>query len=459
MFSGSAVVDVNNTSGFFPNQTNGVVAIFTLAEYPGGFAGPQQQAIAYSHDGGYSFIMYEGNPVIPSNSSQFRDPKVIWYEDHWVMVVSYAQESTIGFFTSPDLKDWTHQSNLSYVGLLGLQYECPNLVEMPVMGTNTTMYVLQISINPGAPLGGSMSQYLPGGFNGTHFTPVDAVARINDFGKDNYAGQFFYGIPSGDDAVSIAWSSNWQYCQLVPTGPLEGWRSSMSLPRRNYLANITRVGWDMVSYPYDLSPVLGNQLAAKNSLNNGTLLVDYSNEYSNALYFEVNVTGINTTTVSGSATFNYTFYSPVSQEYLSGGFFFGGNNDFWIDRGGTRGFDNVLFTDKFSAGHLINDAGTWSMSAVIDRSILEVFAEGGQRRATTTFFATQPLTELRIATADLLPSMNVSVAVWGIESAWLQYENEQGTVVGNVTSAGNGTSMGKRHMVYDAGYRAIEFEA
>lgn len=286
---------------------------------------------------------------------------------------------------------------------------------------------------------------------------MDGVARINDFGKDNYAGQFFYGIPSGEDAVSIGWSSNWQYSQIVPTGPLEGWRSCMSLPRRNYLTNITRVGWDMISAPYDLSPVLENQLASNNSLNNGTMLVDYSNIYSNAVYFEVNVTGINATTVSGSATFNYTFYSPVSQEYLSGGFFFGGNNDFWINRGGIRGFDNIFFTDKFSTGHPINANGTWSMTAVIDRSILEVFAEGGQRSATTTFFPTQPLTTLILASADLLPSMSVSVAVWGIESAWLQYENEQGTVFGNVTT--NGTTMGKRHMEYDAGYRAVEFDA
>jgi len=458
VFSGSAVVDVNNTSGFFPNQNNGVVAIFTLAEYPGGFAGPQQQAIAYSYDGGYSFIMYEGNPVIASNSSQFRDPKVIWYEDHWVMVVSYAQEFAIGVFTSPNLKEWTAQSNFSYHGLLGLQYECPNLVEMPVMGSDTTMYVLQISINPGAPVGGSISQYFPGTFNGTHFTAVDAAARINDFGKDNYAGQFFYGIPSGDDAVSIAWSSNWQYSQMVPTGPLEGWRSSMSLPRRNYLANITRVGWDMVSYPYDLSPVLGSQLASNNSLNNATLLVDYSNAYSNALYFEANVTGINATTVSSAATLNFTFSSPVSQEYLRGGFFFGGNNDFWLDRAGTRGFDHVLFTDKFSAGHLINAEGTWSVAGLIDRSIFEVFVEGGQRSATTTFFPTQPLTELVVATADLLPEMSVSVAVWSVESAWLKYENGQGTVLGNVTTQGSGGKE-KREVVREKGHRAMKFSA
>jgi beta-fructofuranosidase len=304
-----------------PAEVNGTrVAIYTLAEYPGGVAGPQQQAIAYSYDGGYSFIPYASNPVIPSTSSQFRDPKVIWYEDHWVLVLAYAQEFTVGFFTSPDLKSWTHASNLSYVGLLGLQYECPNLVEMPIEGTGETKFVLQISINPGAPLGGSISQYFPGEFNGTHFVPVDSVARINDFGKDNYAGQFFYGTPAGSDVISMGWASNWQYAQITPTGPREGWRSSMSLPRRNYLTNITRLGWDLVSLPYDISPVLGDVLAANTSLGNGTVFVDYSTIESNALYFAVNVTGINTTTISGSATLNFTFRSPVSNEYLQGGF-------------------------------------------------------------------------------------------------------------------------------------------
>lgn len=117
-------------------------------------------------------------------------------------------------------------------------------------------------------------------------------------------------------------------------------------------------------------------------------MVDYSTEYSNALYFEANVTGINSTTVSASTTFNFTFYSTVSQEYLSGGFFFGGNNDFFIDRSGIKGFDDVLFTDKFNTEHLINENGTWSVMGVIDRSIFEVFIEGGQRSATTTFFLT-----------------------------------------------------------------------
>ena len=229
IFSGSAVIDVNNTSGFFPNQTNGVVAMYTLNT-----ATEQTQQIAYSIDGGYTFTKYAGNPVISIGSNQFRDPKVIWYAptQSWVVVISYAQEFTIGFFTSPNLVNWTHASNFSYAGVLGLQYECPNLVSVPMLANGSLpdpldpsnfastgeMYILQISINPGAPQGGSISQYFPGTFNGTVFTAVDAATRFTDFGKDNYAGQFFYNIPEDSPQISIAWASNWEYAQVVPTG-------------------------------------------------------------------------------------------------------------------------------------------------------------------------------------------------------------------------------------------------
>ena len=85
------------------------------------------------------------------------------------MITVYAAEFTVGIYTSPDLKDWQHASNFSHHGLLGIQYECPNLVEMPVEDSDETMWLMFISINPGAPLGGSISQYFPGSFNGTHF--------------------------------------------------------------------------------------------------------------------------------------------------------------------------------------------------------------------------------------------------------------------------------------------------
>jgi beta-fructofuranosidase len=451
VFSGSAVIDVNNTSGFFPNQDNGVVAIYTLAQYPNNQAGPQQQAIAYSRDGGYTFTPYESNPVIASTSSQFRDPKVIWFGDHWVMVIAYAVDFTVGFYTSPDLKSWTHASNFSHHGLLGLQYECPNLVEMPIRDENGaasgTAWLLQISINPGAPLGGSISQYFPGSFNGSHFEAFDGAARIADFGKDNYAGQFFYGRGSeNNDAVSIGWASNWQYSQTVPTGNLEGWRSAMSLPRRNYLTNATRIGYVMASEPYDLMPVLGETLASNSSLGNGSVSIDYSGVSSNAVWLTVNVTSLNSSLLTQYSTLNFTFSSPVSNESVSGGQYFAGDSHFFLNRGKVSGFENPFFVDKVSTTEVIGTS--WSLAVLIDRSIIEVFLEQGKRSATQTFFPEEPLTQLTVSASAIPPGAEVSVEVIGIESAWAQYEDESGIVKGNVTTSAS-KMKGKRYMRYD----------
>ncbi|KAF2755072.1 hypothetical protein EJ05DRAFT_478881 [Pseudovirgaria hyperparasitica] len=421
VFSGSIVVDSNNTSGFFPSQSNGVVAIYTVAQYPSGAPGPQTQNIAYSTDGGYSFTVYANNPVIDSESSQFRDPQVTWYEDHWVMAIAYAQDFTIGFYTSPDLKEWKHASNFTNYGLLGLQYECPNLVRMPVVQPAPTdakeLFVLLISINPGAPLGGSITEFFPGTFNGTHFTAVDSAARIADFGKDNYATQFFSGLQ--DEAVSIGWASNWQYTQQVPTGPMEGWRSAMSLPRRNFLTGAERIGWVLGSEPYDLSPVLGDQIGDE-KLGNGTITLDYAGVQSNALYWEANITGIPSSGVASYASLNITFFSSTSGESLAMGFYLGGDVPFWLDRGRIRGFENPFFTDKVSTNTLIGSAGTWRIAGVIDRSIVEVFLEGGRHSATQTFYPKEKLEVMSVRAGDLPTNASVSVGVWEVVSAWME---------------------------------------
>jgi beta-fructofuranosidase len=350
------------------------------------------------------------------------------------MVVAYSQDYVLGIFTSPDLKSWTHGSNFSHHGLLGLQWECPNLVEIPMKGSNETMYVLAISVNPGAPLGGSITQYYPGTFNGTHFSPVDSVARIADFGKDNYAGQFFSNIPATEDQIFVAWSSNWQYAEAVPTGPLEGWRSAMSLPRRTHLANVTRTGWDWINVPYDLTHLYDNALANNTNLGNGSMLLDYSSTVSGAVYFKCNITNLpNSTHAQG--TVNFTFSSSTSKESVAGGFFLEGDAPFWLSRGRVLGFGetNPFFTEKFSVNNPINADGTFTLEGVIDRSILEVFLDGGRSSAITTFFPGGVLDTLEIRTAGLNEGVSVSVMVWGLKSAWAAEASPDGTVYGNIT--------------------------
>ncbi|KAK6815787.1 beta-fructofuranosidase [Apiospora arundinis] len=456
VFSGSVVVDVNNTSGFFPNQNNGVVAIFTLARYnEDGSGGPQTQAIAYSHDEGYTFQYYDQNPHEQPLPRPQGHPA-------WrlvAMVVAYAQEFSVGIFTSPDLKKWTWASNFTNHGLLGAQYECPNIVKMPVRDRDSgavvdEKYVITLSAQPGAPLGGSVTQYFIGDFNGTHFTTVDAATRLTDFAKDNYAAQFFYGVEG--NPISLGWASNWQYAQQVPTGNNEGWRSAMTLPRISYLTKAPRIGWTMVDEIYDTKPILGESLGAKTDMGNGSLTVDYADVASNALYIEANVTGINVAKATSFSTLNLTFTSPASGESLRSGFYFGGDNPFFVDRGQLRGFDNIFFTDKFSVADVYYDSAadktaTWRVQAVIDRSMYEVFLDGGRHAATVLLYPTQPLTVVNVAARDLPAGAKVSVGVWALKSTWAGQANEQGTVMGNVTTTTKAASS-KRHMIYEGGF-------
>ncbi|KAF1959593.1 hypothetical protein CC80DRAFT_545039 [Byssothecium circinans] len=443
IFSGSAVVDSNNTSGFFPNQTNGIVAIYTVHTRE-----REVQDIAYSLDGGYTFTKYANNPVVGSNSTQFRDPKVIWYAptQRWIMVIAYPVDFEIGIFSSQNLREWTHESNFTRYGLTGWQYECPNMVQVRVENSTETRWVMLVSINPGAPLGGSISWYAVGTFNGTHFESQDSIAKLTDFAKDNYAGQFFYGIGEDKDQVTLNWASNWQYTNVVPTAGTElgdGFRSVMTVPRGHFLRELPRVGLSLMSYPWGIRKIAESQLASNNSLGNGTVLIDYAAVKSKAIYFEANVTGLDAAaTLQG--TLNFTFSSSNTGEYITGGFFIQPDNNLWLDRGHTNGFENPYFTDKFSATALYNENGDgeFRISGVVDRSIVEVFLNEGEISATSVFFSTQPLDTMGLRVRGLNESATVSIGVWALRAAWLDQADVNGTVAGNFTEEGNSTAVG-----------------
>lgn len=424
---------MNNTSGFFPNQTNGVVAIYTLNTPE-----RQRQDIAYSHDGGYTFTKYENNPVIDSDSTNFRDPKVFWYAptERWIMAVAYSVDFEIGIFSSPNLIDWTAESNFTHHGLLGLQYECPNLVEIPVDSTDgePTMWVMLISINPGAPLGGSISQYFPGTFNGTHFEAANGATQLTDFAKDNYAAQFFYGIPGGQKQISIGWASNWQYTNVVPTAQ-EGFRSVMTVAHEHYLKELPRVGLSLISYPHNISAAIESQLIYNSSFKNERLFLDYSTVESRALYWEANITGL-TDSSSLDGSLNFTFSSSATGEHVTGGTFLS-SGDVWLDRSQSSSWTNPFFTDKFSVSGLYDGSGSWRLSGIIDRSIIEVFLNGGEHSATSVFFPTEPLDGMSVSVGGIHESTTASVGVWALRAAWKDQADASGTVVGNVTGNSN----------------------
>lgn len=221
IFSGSCVVDSNNTAGF---GKNAIIAFYTSA------SDRQMQSMAYSTDNGITFKKYNANPIVTSSLRDFRDPKVIWHEESkkWIMVLAAGQE--MQFYSSTDLKEWTYESSFGQGhGCHDGVWECPDLLKLPVEGTNEHRWVLLCNINPGGPFGGSATQYFTGNFDGKQFVCESDkdVVKWMDFGKDHYATVSFSNAPSGRHTV-MAWMSNWQYANVVPTTQF---RSANSVPR------------------------------------------------------------------------------------------------------------------------------------------------------------------------------------------------------------------------------------
>ena len=216
MFSGSCVVDHNNTAGF---GKDAIISMYTSSR-PTPFGGDvQAQCIAYSNDGGKTFTKYVGNPVITDEKKDFRDPHVFWNEEagFWNMILAAGQEMQI--FSSSNLKDWKLESSFGHeYGNHGGVWECPDLMKMKVRGTDQEKWMLICNINPGGPFGGSATQYFIGQFDGHKFTCEDEPSETKwmDYGKDHYATVTFDNAPEGR-RCAIAWMSNWQYANQVPT--------------------------------------------------------------------------------------------------------------------------------------------------------------------------------------------------------------------------------------------------
>ncbi len=219
IFSGSVVVDHYNTAGF---GEGAIVAFYTSAK-SSPWGDSQSQSMAYSTDGGKTFTKYGGNPVLTSDKRDFRDPKVFWYAPgkHWVMILAAGQEMEI--YSSRDLKAWKKESSFgAKQGAHGGVWECPDLIELPVEGTDETRWVLICNINPGGPFGGNAAQYFVGTFDGKKFVNESPTeTKWMDWGKDHYATVTFNNAPDGR-VIALGWMSNWQYQTVLPTMQYRG---------------------------------------------------------------------------------------------------------------------------------------------------------------------------------------------------------------------------------------------
>ena len=240
IFSGSAVVDEKNTSGF--RKGDGpppLVAIFTAHRE----GKNQSQYLAYSLDKGVTWSIYDKNPVLDLNKRDFRDPKVTWYTPggYWLMTVSQPIEKQISFYRSPDLKSWTHLSDFGPAGDTTGIWECPDLIRVPVEGQpGKFKWVVMQSPAP-------YMQYFVGEFDGTRFVsenPAGVVLRP-DYGPDYYAAISYEHLPEGMAPVSIGWVNNWNYANAIPVSP---WKGAMSIPR-SLSVRKTDKGWQLIQKP------------------------------------------------------------------------------------------------------------------------------------------------------------------------------------------------------------------
>ncbi len=384
IFSGSAVVDWQNTSGFGTKEQPALVAIFTYHEPKGAETDAldfQTQAIAYSLDKGRTWVKYEGNPVLKNPGIRdFRDPKVIWDEDSGQWVMSLAVKDHINFYTSPNLLNWKLASEFGKnLGAHGGVWECPDLFPL-VDSQGMKKWVLIVSLNPGGPQGGSASQYFVGDFNGKTFTPDDTQIRWVDYGADNYAGVTFSDIPEEDGRrIFIGWMSNWQYAQVVPTYT---WRSAMTLPRSLELFK-DQEGYLLQSKPVDeLKALLGTPKSFSGEA-----------EISDEAYL-LSVDSI-------TQTIQIVLKNDL-QEYV---IFRIENDSLVLDR--TSAGDHS-FHKAFSAVHkapiLVDQLH--SLNVFVDRSSIEIFVNDGEQVMTDLLFPTKSFSIIEVSgtdTFDLTP--------------------------------------------------------
>ena len=394
IFSGSAVVDAGNTTGFGNIDNPALVAVFTYHDPITEKAGSdlfQSQGIAYSTDKGRNWIKYPGNPVLQNPGKRdFRDPKVFRHKEtnKWIMILAVSDR--VHIYSSPDLKTWSFESDFGEkTGAHGGVWECPDLFPLKVEGSESKRWVMLVSINPGGPNGGSATQYFTGNFDGHKFTPDDEAEKWVDWGTDNYAGVTWLGGPENDGRkIFIGWMSNWNYATVVPT---DIWRSAMTIPRELSLMN-ENGKYTLVSNPVSELQILRN--------NSKTIIrgkIEYSGEKEIAtdsiklaqseVILEFDLTG------SNADTLGIILENSEGERFIAG-YSLPGENIF-IDR--TRS-GNSSFSNSFAAIAMApyKADDKLRMHLFIDASSAELFVNDGSLVMTSLFFPTRDFSKLKL---------------------------------------------------------------
>ena len=401
IFSGSAVVDTQNTSGLGTLANPPMIAIFTYHNMEGEKAKTlnfQTQGLAFSLDQGETWTKYSGNPIIKNPGlKDFRDPKVFWNPEtkQWDLVLVAGDRAQ--FYSSKNLLNWTLKSEFGKgFGAHGGVWECPDLYKIKVENTNEEKWVLSVSINPGAPNGGSATQYFIGDYDGKTFKTNQKEIKWMDYGTDNYAGVTYNNAPK-KERIFVGWMSNWQYAMKTPT---KNWRSALTLPRIISLVKINS------EYLLKNTPVKQLESISKTVFSKASLALKakqkltfhYENLNQSDLQFEANRKDLKlvfSNDLKDSLVLNYN----AKQKTFS------------IDRrkAGIGNFE-PNFAAKIHSNlvpNLISE--TLQYRVILDRSSIEIFLNEGLYSFTEQIFPRQAYTYLKIQSAENQEIKNLTI--------------------------------------------------
>ena len=387
IFSGSSVVDHNNTAGY---GEDAVIALFTSA------GTSQMQSFAHSNDNGQTFEVFPGNPIITLDT-EARDPNMFWNKEtnEWNLILAHALDKEMLIFTSPDLKNWTLQS--AFGKGLGAQdgvWECPDLFELQIPGTDNTKWVLICNINPGGPFGGSGVQYFIGDFDGKTFTvdtnPDGTVpTKWLDFGKDNYALVSWSDAPD-NRRTTVGWMSNWQYAADVPTTQF---RSANTLPREMELFTAPDGQLYVASVPSpELDKLRGKTVASASNKKLGRKPLNYKLPADGICEIDLSFRAKDNDIVSIVIGNNKN--EKVVLKYDAK------NRNMSFDR---QESGLVDFSDQFPAvttSPTFEKDGKISLRIFVDRSSVEMFGNNGKFVMTNLVFPDNPYSYISLQSED-----------------------------------------------------------
>ena len=389
IFSGSAVVDAKNTSGFGKDGKTPLVAIFTHHDPKGEKAATktfQNQSLAYSLDAGKTWTKYAGNPVLKNPGiKDFRDPKVSWNDVAKKWIMTLATLDRITFYSSPDLKDWTKESEFgAKLGAHGGVWECPDLFPLTLNGK--THWVLIVNLNPGGPNGGSGTQYFVGRFDGHTFTPLNNQTKWADYGPDNYAGVTWAN--TGPRKIFLGWMSNWDYANQVPTSP---WRNATTIPRE---LGLRQVGSEiyLTSQPVKELDKLAQPVVVLSNVKATAAPLDLTSQ----LKFSGDKFSLKLSTAE-LRDFALVLGNAAGEELRLG--YDAAAKSYFIDR---RKAGPSGFSPKFAGRHRTPRLATTPAADItlyFDATSVELFADGGLSVASELFFPSQPFTTLKLESA------------------------------------------------------------